>query len=430
MTTFTPQKISWLHDVQANPICDSLGGNTSKGHRKLRVNLVDALNLSDELNEKSFDISNQFFIAVSGGEGTYKDNRKTAFLPGRVAVKIGETKETEGVETQYRYVFLNLNSLSKRLNLKKDDIKTAEKEGELHTLIKVRMKELANEQISIGEILKKFINKKDLLVNQIFKNVAEEENEKKKIGVFIKEHFSDDTFLMERFDDFLENPWARDYLKRLIGKLWWRPKHRALQDLPLEKIALPKNEVVYGTAASRPDNKGTREINRLSLISWDTDNRYAVALEEDFLYSAPPENCSNNQIALKASGNPYSWLVINKNSLKRVGITKKDLAELNPIQASQLFITKLEGIHKTSEKIHSFAPTLLGKKEITLEEFEELKLLVQEHPDEKLKSILQQFLREFDKKKEEWTNELKVEATNKLVAIITELEEAKLIQSE
>jgi hypothetical protein len=191
---------TWFHNERANTIPDS------KGDKKLRVDLFEMLNI-EGVQKSTMDVANQFLVAAATDDVVSdSDEKKTAKLPGRVAVKIA--RENLEDETVYKYAFLNLNSLAKRLHVSAEDIKREEKEGTLDIFIKTTVEELAKQQHSMTLMLKAAVDGHPVF-SPIIKQGAffkpqleggEEKSEYQKsrdfLGDFIQKHFPDDTELM------------------------------------------------------------------------------------------------------------------------------------------------------------------------------------------------------------------------------------------
>jgi hypothetical protein len=469
MASFVPESIEtpWLHNMRANEIQDKEGKNTSSGERKYRVDLFKMLNI--KAHKGTIDIANQFLIATSGGMVTeVADAKKTAFLPGRVAVRISEM-ETE--KPLYDYVFLNLNSLSKRLDLDKAIIKKAEANGNLHELIKTRIDELATEQKSIENTLMDLLNgenvfdKKtddlsdDLPVDdQVEADIAAGRNELKKNDMkkFIKKHFSEDDFLMSKLDEFLENPIEdtqkgnsyvklesykeNSYIKYLAKKLWWDAWDlKALSKTGPEKLAIDgvalgefNLSIVYGTAASRLDNKGKREVNRLSFIPWDINRRYTIAIEDDFIYSYQPEPRSKYEVALEirkpgqAPKDGSTWILVNKSSLKRLGVSKQAIKDVDAGRSNRLFTEvsdKVKKIRTASYQIGEIKLSIMEENKFKQHSLDILKELI-DHPDEEFREVLKSFLDDFNFEKDSGGKN----AIQQFLKLVENLEEKGLIE--
>src|SRR3984885_1129369 len=315
---------SWFRNERANALPDS------KGDKKLRFNLFDMLEIKDV--DKTMDIANRFLIAAATDdveEGS--DAKKTAKLPGRGAVRVG----TEGTEDEpvYKYAFLNLNSLAKRLHVTTKVIKEQEGKGTLDIFIIGQIKDLAGQQKEMtklltagakgeGElvfgvkkapkegILGEGVPKEGILgegvpeegpINEGVRKPVEfkeeelstEEGNRALFSDFIQKNFSDDEYLVNNLESFLDRAAEKEattpYLQHLTSKLWWNAGlSKDLKVPPLGTVAITSSSperlkidlgasIFHGKAASRPDNDGKREVMRVNMVEWDKDNRYAIA---------------------------------------------------------------------------------------------------------------------------------------------------------
>src|ERR1700733_705073 len=256
---------AWFHNERANALPES------KGDKKLRVDLFGMLKM-EGVNKTTTDIANQFLIAAATDDVEKSSNaRKTAKLPGRVAVKVAG--EFEEGETIFKYAFLNLNSLAKRLHVTAEEIKRQEKQGTLDVFIKEKIQESVDKQAHITEILDGVRQGKDVFgqkgevsesddseeadesegaYDDDFMTTSPEKPEvaserqkanrnRKALSNFIEKHFANDEYLTTHLEGFLNKP-DKGYLQYLVKKLWWdtgavgeelgvQPEKRALKSV-------------------------------------------------------------------------------------------------------------------------------------------------------------------------------------------------------
>jgi hypothetical protein len=458
---------TWFHNERANTVPDS------KGDKKLRVDLFEMLNIQG-VEKSTMDIANQFLIAAATDEVIEdSDDKKTAKLPGRVAVKISE----EGGEDVrvYKYAFLNLNSLAKRLHVSTEEIKQKEKEGTLNSFIKTKVGELASQQRSItailGEAIKgnpvfspsrlskvtPLLGEEDLILEEettppaepSIPELADYLKNKRLLEEFIEKHFPDDTDLKEGLEDFLDDPTSedsRDYAQNLVKKLWWdtgelgselkvAPGKVALTNLSedTQKVLKALNLSTFvGKAASRPGNAGSENTTRLSMVKGDKTGRYAIAID-DFLYAEKPEPRSRSEVALQLG--PNMWVLANKNSLKRIGLTNAETSNESTI--NQTIKEKRKQINKFSQNVVRIANKLAqaesegDRARISKGDMEFIRDL-KNHPDEMIQEMTKEFLKTFDtwrkKQLKKITEDAFAEkAVGRVGKLIQDLEDAGLI---
>jgi uncharacterized protein YidB (DUF937 family) len=472
---------TWFHNERANTIPDS------KGDKKLRVDLFEMLNI--EVQKSTTDVANQFLIAAATDEVIEdSDDKKTAKLPGRVAVKISQ--EGEGDLRVYKYAFLNLNSLAKRLHVSTEEIKQEEKAGTLGNYIKDKVAGLSARQNKLTEILLAAAENREATfgapakaleepaaegrpeqpaaegrpeepaVEGRLEPITEEEElspEQKNqaqnrefLKDFIEEHFPDDEYLNSNLELFLNNSAespdvSRDYSQTLVKKLWWdtgklgselkvAPGKIALTNVTnLKDLGL---STFVGKAASRPGNAGSESTTRLSMVEGDKTGRYAIAID-DFLYSEKPEPRSRNEVALQLSN--HAWVLANKNSLKRLGLSNAQISDTDTDTKSlgQAVEEKRNAIGDFSISIVEIANKWTqaeaeGERARISEDDMEIIRNLKNHPDEMVQEMTKDFLKTFDtwrkKQLKKITEDVFAEkAVGRVGKLIQDLEDAGLI---
>ena len=483
----------WFRNEHANAIPGSVGD------KKLRFDLFDMLQIKD-VKQTTMDIANQFLIAAATDDVEKSSNaRKTAKLPGRVAVKVGKEGEDEALV--YKYAFLNLNSLAKRLRLDAKDIKQEEKKGTLDDFIRDRVGKLAKEQQNFTKMLTEIEKGHDVFHSKLsgaeedvgvlnyqtigllkisepseqsFKNVevveesggeripapAKEDLSREEIlekpfeanqnfmSNFIKKNFSDDKYLMGNLSGFLKSPTnektAKPYLKHLTEKLWWdtgelgkslgvSPRKIAILDFDQGEFKKRLGASIFiGGAAPTPDNDGKREVMRVNMVEWDKDNRYAIAIEDDFLYSGePPQPRSRNEVAWPLLKN--NWILVNKNSLKRIGITNADLKTVTtPDEMKALANQKIQAIKKMSDELARVKENLSKSRALHRNDEKIIRNIAQNHPDQAVRDLAEKCVKALDnpEKRDEYralSGKLGKEQGDIVRTFIHDLEKAQLV---
>jgi hypothetical protein len=458
---------AWFRNERANALPDS------KGEKKLRFDLFEMLDIRG-LDKKSADIANQFLIAAATDDVVEDSNaRKTARLPGRVAVRIEMVVREDALI--YKYAFLNLNSLAKRLNVDPKKIKEHEKIGDLYKYIKSQIYISAKEQASIASMLNSFVRGEDVFEPKlVFKEYLDDSSyssdsdledvdpapqtqqrpaqkiNREVLSDFITKHFSDDDYLTAHLEEFLNQSKGKaavnNYAKHLVKKLWWdpgelgnelgvQPGKRALTSVGANKPADLGLSTFVGKAASRPGNAGSEVTSRIGFIEGDISNRYAIATD-DFVYTEKPEPRSRNEVALALSDN--LWVLANKNSLKRLGLTNAEISGSAEDLAA--------AVHKKREKIAAFSSDIMNVANRWIKEkgsgvipkvTEKDMLLIlgaKDHPDEMIKDMSKEFLKALDtwnKKQADkriTKSNILEKAVGRFNGFIEKLEEADLIQ--
>lgn len=461
----------------------------SAGDKKLRADLFDMLDI-ETVDKKSADFANQFLVAAATDD-IVQDSEvaKTAKLPGRVAVKVGKPevgKPGDPIDKPiFKYAFLNTSSVAKRLHVSEKDVKDAERAGTLNDFIRDRIGELVKEQNTISEMLEDiakgnvrgFAPERPSQAPPHFVGVGEEDLEppedgtrrvemeiipeapppqpmrpreksemqknKEYLSNFIKANFSNDKYLIKNLDNFLNQTGDKNvtkpYLEKLVGKMWWNsslfdsigvnPEKIAISNLNEELLTSIDVTLFSGRAASREGNKGEEVTMRMGMPG-DRDNRYAVVID-NFVYTKEPIPNSSKEVPLRLAENV--WVLANKNSLERLGLTSGEIKEgVKNHNLGEIVKERKELIRVKSNDISKLNNKITKSERVTDKDIDKIREYLN-HPDEEVRDITEKFLKNY----EAWTdknpniskNAREKQSVGLVEKFIDDLEEAHLVLS-
>lgn len=296
---------------------------------------------------ESRDITNRLHIALA--DKKIHKIKKGLNKPGKarrwyaVNVKIGNSK----------YITLNINSLSERLGVSKEEIKKNEQLGTVDQLIYDKLLDVEHGQEAVEKVIKKIIQ----LDNPNFELNLED---KKKFIYFIKNHLND-PWLKNNIETFMENLEASEtfegdkdkFMIRLKTKIWWESD---LEGVTSEKIAIDKvftsDKVYYGKAQKIIGHKD-KESKRYRFMEPDKNDRYAIEVG-DFVYKKMPRiKLSSNYFPypVKLEDGEKVYILVNKQSVRRLG---RDLDHFPPKEGElEKMVEEIKAFREKVEKCNN-----------------------------------------------------------------------------